>query len=69
MSELLAAFHLTQSRYSVAPDDLSEIADSGNSGGAVIGTPIPDWRDRDLVRAIVELRVDGGARVPTYRGA
>ncbi|MDE0218563.1 MAG: hypothetical protein OXJ90_04760, partial [Spirochaetaceae bacterium] len=69
VSELLAAFDLTQSRYSVAPDDLSEIADSGNSGGAVIGSPIPDWRDRDLVRTTVELSVDGGAPVPTYTGA
>ena len=69
VSELLVAFDLTQSRYSVAPDDLSEIADCGNSGGAVLGTPIPDWRDRDLVRTTVELSVDGGAPVPTYTGA
>ena len=68
VSELLAAFDLTQSRYSEAPDDLSEIADSGNSGGAVIGTPIPDWRDRDLLRTTVELSVDGSAPVPTYTG-
>ena len=68
VSELLAAFDLTQSCYSVAPDDLSEIADSGNSGGAVIGTPIPNWRDRDLTRTTVELSVDGGAPVPTYSG-
>jgi len=69
VSELLASFDLTQSRYSMAPDDLSEIADSGNSGGAVIGSPIPDWRDRDLVRTTVELSVDGGAPVATYTGA
>ena len=69
VSELLAAFDLTQSRYSVAPDSLAEIADSGNSGGAVIGTPIPDWRDRDLLRVTVELHVDGGAPVATYSGA
>jgi 2-keto-4-pentenoate hydratase len=68
VSELLAAFDLTQSRYSEAPDDLAEIADSGNSGGAVIGTSIPDWRDRDLTRITVELSVDGGAPVPTYSG-
>ena len=68
VSELLAAFDLTQSCYSVAPDDLSEIADSGNSGGAVFGTPIPNWRDRDLTRTTVELSVDGGAPVPTYSG-
>ena len=69
VSELLAAFDLTQSRYSVAPDSLAEIADSGNSGGAVIGTPIPEWRDRDLLRVTVELHVDGGAPVATYSGA
>ena len=69
VSELLAAFDLTQSRYSVAPDDLAEIADSGNSGGAVVGTPLPDWRRRDLVGTAVDLRVDGGARVPTFTGA
>ena len=69
VSELLAAFDLTQSRYSVAPDSLAEIADSGNSGGAVIGTPIPEWRDRDLLRVTVELRVDGSAPVATYSGA
>ena len=67
--ELLVAFDLTQSRYSVAPDDLAEIADSGNSGGAVIGTPISDWRDRDLGRTTVELSVDGSAPVPTYSDA
>ena len=69
VSELLAAFDLTQSRYSVAPDSLAEIADSGNSGGAVIGPPLPDWRRHDLMRTAVELRVDGGAPVPGYRGA
>ena len=69
VSELLTAFDLTQSRYSVAPDSLAEIADSGNSGGAVIGPPLPDWRRLDLMRTAVELRVDGGAPVPVYRGA
>ncbi|MDE0024026.1 MAG: hypothetical protein OXP69_06365 [Spirochaetaceae bacterium] len=69
VSELLAAFDLTQSRYSAAPDSLAEIADSGNSGGAVIGTQVPDWRDRDLTITAVDVRVDGGAPVPTYRGA
>ena len=68
VSELLASFDLTQSRYSVAPDDLSEIADSGNSGGAVIGAPIPDWRDRDLSRTTVALSVNDARRVPTYAG-
>ena len=68
VSELLVAFDLTQSRYCEAPDDLAEIADSGNSGGAVIGTPVRDWRDRDLTRTTVELSVDGGAPVPTYSG-
>ena len=69
VSELLAAFDLTQSRYATPPDALAEIADSGNSGGAVIGTPLPDWRDRDLMQVTVEVRVDGGAPVPTYAGA
>ena len=69
VSELLAAFDLTQSRYAAPPDALAEIADSGNSGGAVIGTPLPDWRDRDLMQVTVDLRIDGGAPVPTYAGA
>ena len=69
LCELVAAFDLTQSRYSVPPDPLAEIADSGNSGGAVIGAPIPGWRDRDLMRTAVELRVNGGAPVPAYAGA
>ena len=69
LCELLAAFDLTQSRYSVPPDPLAEIADSGNSGGAVIGTPLTGWRDRDLMGATVELRVDGGEVVPAYTGA
>ena len=69
VSELLAAFDLTQSRYATPPDALAEIADSGNSGGAVIGTPLPDWRDRDLMQVTVEVRIDGGAPVPTYAGA
>lgn len=63
-----AAFDLTQSRFSAPPDALSEIADSGNSGGAVIGPEIPDWRSRNLLETEVELRVDGGARVRTYCG-
>ena len=69
VSELLAAFDLTQSRYSTAPDSLAEIADSGNSGGAVLGTPIADWRDRDLMQAAVELRIDGADPVSAYTGA
>ena len=69
VSELLAAFDLTQLRYATPPDALAEIADSGNSGGAVIGTPLPDWRDRDLMQVTVEVRVDGGAPAPTYAGA
>ena len=56
-------------RYAVAPDSLAEIADSGNSRGAVIGTPLLDWRRRDLMRTTVELRVGGGAPVPNYRGS
>lgn len=63
-----AAFDLTQSRFSKAPDPLSEIADSGNSGGAVIGPQIPGWRDTDLTSAGVTLRLDGGPPVRTYRG-
>jgi 2-keto-4-pentenoate hydratase len=63
-----AAFDLTQSRFSRAPDELLEIADSGNSGGAVIGPEVPDWRGRNLVLAAVDLRVDGGELVETYSG-
>ena len=69
LCELLPAFDLTQSRYAAPPDALAEIADSGNSGGAVIGTPLPDWRDRDLMQVTVEVRIDRGAPVPTYVGA
>lgn len=63
-----AAFDLTQSRFSKPPDTLSEIADSGNSGGAVIGPRIPGWRDMDLTSAGVTLRLDRGPPVRTYRG-
>ena len=63
-----AAFDLTQSRYSEAPDELLEIADSGNSGGAVIGPPIRNWRRRNLVEADIDLRIDGGPPVETYTG-
>ena len=63
-----AAFDLTQSRFLAPPDEFSEIADSGNSGGAVIGPEIPDWRERDLLRAGVSLRVDGGAPSEAYSG-
>ena len=66
--EAHAAFDFTQSRFSEAPDALSEIADSGNSGGAVIGPEIPCWRETDLTRATVTLRLDGGPPVHTYRG-
>ena len=69
MSALHGAFDLTQSRYSLPPDPFSEIADAGNSGGAVIGPAITDWRQRDLLRTIIELRVDRGAAATTYTGA
>lgn len=62
------AFDLTQSRYSDPPDELLEIADSGNSGGAVIGPPVRDWRRRNLVEADIDLRIDGGPLVETYTG-
>ena len=63
-----AAFDLTQSRFRDPPDEFSEIADSGNSGGAVIGPEVPDWRERDLLRAGVSLRVDGGEPSEAYSG-
>ncbi len=63
-----AAFDLTQSRFSAAPHELLEIADSGNSGGAVIGPEVPDWRNRNLVLAAVDLRIDGGQPVETHSG-
>lgn len=63
-----AAFDLTLSRYSEPPDELSEIADSGNSGGAVIGQEIAGWRKLDLLATGVSLRVDGGPPVKTYSG-
>ena len=63
-----AAFDLTQTRFSEAPDELSEIADSGNSGGAVIGPEIEGWHDLELRQAAVELRISGGVPVPVYAG-
>ena len=63
-----AAFDLTQSRFREAPGELLEIADSGNSGGAIIGEEIPDWRGRDLALASIELRIDGGKEVHAYCG-
>lgn len=35
------------------------ISDYGNNKGLVLGPVIPDWRDRDLVRMPVEMRIDG----------
>lgn len=64
-----AAFDLTQSRFSKAPDALGEIADSGNSGGAVIGPAIPGWRNRDLQTTAIALRLDGSPLVETYSGS
>ena len=63
-----AAFDLTQSRFSKAPDALAEIADSGNSGGAVIGPEIPGWRNLDLKATAIALRLDGDPPVETYSG-
>ncbi len=64
-----AAFDLTQTRFSSAPDALAEIADSGNSGGAVIGPEILGWRDRDLQATAITLRLDGSPPVRTYSGS
>ncbi len=63
-----AAFDLSQSRFSEPPDTLSEIADSGNSGGPVLGPQIPGWREIDLTAAGVTLRLDGEPAVMTYFG-
>ena len=63
-----AAFDLTQSRFREAPDELLEIADSGNSGGAIIGEELPDWRGKDLTLVNIELRIDGGTQVQAYFG-
>ena len=63
-----AAFDLTQSRFRDAPDELLEIADSGNSGGAIIGEELPHWRGKDLTLASIELRIDGGRQVQVYFG-
>ena len=63
-----AAFDLTQSRFLKAPDALSEIADSGNSGGAVIGPEIPGWRSLDLQNIGITLRLDGSPPVKTFAG-
>ena len=62
------AFDLTQSRFAEPPDALSEIADSGNSGGAVIGRPIRNWQDMNLGGAAVDLRLDEAERVRVYAG-
>lgn len=64
-----AAFDLTQSRFSEPPDVLSEIADSGNCGGAVIGPEIHGWREVDLLSSEIVLRLDGGRPVGIYRGS
>lgn len=63
-----AAFDLTQSRFRNAPDELLEIADGGNSGGAIIGPEVPDWRNMNLALSSVKLRIDGAGPVETYRG-
>ncbi len=34
-------------------------SDFGNNHGLVLGPSIPDWRERDLLRAPVSLRIDG----------
>lgn len=34
-------------------------SDYGNNKGLVLGPPIPDWRDRDLITMPVEMRIDG----------
>lgn len=65
---LHAAFDVTQSRFAETPDALSEIADSGNSGAAVIGLPIRDWRTANLGKAAVALRLNGGRSVHAYSG-
>lgn len=35
-------------------------SDYGNNKGLVLGPPIPDWRNVDLIRMPVELAIDGG---------
>lgn len=64
-----AAFDLTQSRFSEPPDVLSEIADSGNCGAAVIGPEIHGWQKLDLVSTAIVLRLDGGRPVGVYKGS
>ena len=34
-------------------------SDYGNNKGLVLGPPIPDWRDRDLITMPVEMTIDG----------
>ena len=68
ISVLHAAFDLTSSRYSAPPDHFSEIADSGNSGGAVIGPELKDWRKLNLCEDPIRLQINGGLEVMNYSG-
>ena len=68
VSVLHAAFDLTSSRYSEPPGHFSEIADSGNSGGAVIGPELKDWRKLNLCDVPIRLRINGGPEVMNYSG-
>ena len=65
---LHAAFDLTSSRYSAPPDHFSEIADSGNSGGAVIGPELRDWSKLNLCEVPIRLRINSGPEVVNYGG-
>ena len=68
ISALHAAFDLTSSRYSEPPDHFAEIADSGNSGGAVIGPELKAWRKLNLCEVPIRLRISGGPEVMNYSG-
>lgn len=68
ISVLHAAFDVVSSRYRASPGPFSEIADSGNSGGAVIGPELRDWSKLNLCEVPVRLRVNGGPEVMNYSG-
>ena len=65
---LHAAFDVVSSRYSMAAGSFSEIADSGNGGGAVIGPEIRDWSKLNLCEVPIRLRINRGPEVVNYGG-
>ncbi len=74
--EALPAFDITGTRYAPRTRSgwdgrrkmLAGIADNGNGGAIVIGSPLPDWEGVDFGGLAVELRVNCGEAAPNLRG-